>query len=84
VVPWTKVLRRAFGGAVIAGIIAALLVYLLYTLFFQGGVRSLHLGDQMIPIYIVIISIGVLLGALLGAATVLSAAPVTEEPPSQP
>jgi hypothetical protein len=79
--PLNEVLGRAVIGAVLGTIIAAIVVIALYTVFFQGGYR--FMDAQMIPIYIVIGSIGAVLGAMAGAGTVLTRKENPTEPPSR-
>jgi hypothetical protein len=79
--------RAAVGGAIglIAGVVLSLL---LYTVFFQGGYQTMQdpvdpMRSQMIPIYIVLGSIGVMLGALAGAGSLLVQKGNSSEPPSR-
>jgi hypothetical protein len=65
----TRVLGAAFGGAVLGALIFGLLSPLVYSFFYPGGVQ--RLGDQMIPIIIIALSIGGLIGAAAGAAWAL-------------
>jgi hypothetical protein len=79
--PLNEVVGRAVVGAVLGAIIAAILVIVLYTIFFQGGYR--FMDAQMIPIYLVIGSIGAVLGAMAGAGAVLTRKENPNEPPSR-
>jgi hypothetical protein len=77
---WGKALGGLIGGALLGGAAAGLLALVGYTLYWKGGFE--HMREEMIPIFLVLGSLGAMLGAAVGVAWSLSWIPIRDEPPS--
>ena len=88
---WGKALWGLVGGALLGGAIAVILAIVGYTLYWRGGLENmgdrvipgLNIGVEMIPIFLVLGSIGAMLGGAAGVARALSWVPTRDEPPSE-
>jgi hypothetical protein len=87
---WGKAAGGLIGGALLGGAIAVILAIVGYTLYWRGGLENmgdrvipgLNIGVEMIPIFLVLGSLGAMLGGAAGVARALSWIPTRDEPRS--